>query len=94
MHRHTGCDDPFFEKQDAFYEEGRLVVEQMVPPLFRDKLRQDNCYDAFFVFATDLFYVFKKRLDHRPVGRFKNDELDPHALLVPFGLDLLCLHRV
>jgi hypothetical protein len=48
--RHAGDDDTWTKQEPAFEHQSRLVVQQMLPPGTRHKLRQDDSNDGVFMF--------------------------------------------
>lgn len=54
-------DDPRFEQQVAFYEEGGLTVQELVPHFGHDELGNHNCDHALYPIGSELSNVVGKR---------------------------------
>jgi hypothetical protein len=67
MERDARDDRVRAEEQGALDEERALVVQEVLPPLGRDELRQDHRHVVLGPIALDLLDVVEQRLHHGPV---------------------------
>src|SRR5688572_26217780 len=74
MEGHAGDDDVGTEQQRALDQEGALIVQQVVPPLRRDELRQHDRDIGVAAFPLDLVDVFQQRFHQRSERRVEHDE--------------------
>ena len=59
----TGDDDAWPKQEAAFEHKSGLVMEQMLPPGPRNKLRQDYCNDGVLVFLSLRINEVHQRID-------------------------------
>src|SRR4028118_1456034 len=80
--RHAGYYPVLAEQERAFDQQRGLVVQQIMPPARRDKLRQHDCNHVVVPLAVDLVEVAHEWTDQRAVGRVEDDKL---CCTAPFG---------
>src|SRR5919108_5147823 len=85
--RHVRDDDVAAEEQRALHEQGRLVVQDVLPPAARQELRQHDRYHPSVAAGPYLLDVIEQRAQERPVRRRQHDQGHAEPPARPLLLD-------
>ncbi len=75
MIRNVRDDDAFLEEERAFEQERVLIVQELLPPFGRNKLRQDDCHYIILGALFDAVYVAQQGAHERAVRRGQDDDI-------------------
>src|SRR6185295_8453816 len=90
----VGQDDSFFEQQRCLEEQRALVVQDALPPMGGENLRNDDSHPDVWFFLQGFFYVVEQGSQDRAVGRGEDEQIDTTTPLGPLNLDACRRFRI
>src|SRR5436309_11779081 len=92
--RHVSDNRVLAEEERALDEQGRLVVEHVLPPPAREEFGQDDRDHLLVAAGLDLVDVVEERPQERPVRRRQDDQGHAEPPPGPLLLELACARGV
>src|SRR6266568_3565128 len=82
----NSCHNDVWPKQESgTYVQSSLVMEQMLPPLVRNDLGNNDSHKIGFAALYQFLHMVHDRFDNRAVGRRNHNQIDTDVPRFPFS---------